>query len=218
MYDPAAGPRLGPVPSTGVRPDRTDPRPRRRVAPAGPAVPRPHGRPITLHRAPGTQSPPGDSCRAGRATSRSASAPARTSRLLEERLRRPSRRRAVGRRPEPRHDRRVSAEPARRPPEPPGATCSGGGRARARRFADGAFDRVFHVGGINGYRDRRRALAEMARVARPRHAHRRRRRGVRPHPTEHVRPLPGVPCPHRVRLRPDDRPSRSCRRARWTSG
>lgn len=34
-------------------------------------------------------------------------------------------------------------------------------------FADGTFDRVFHVGGINGYRDIARGLAEMARVAKP---------------------------------------------------
>jgi ubiquinone/menaquinone biosynthesis C-methylase UbiE/uncharacterized protein YbaR (Trm112 family) len=39
--------------------------------------------------------------------------------------------------------------------------------AHALPFPDGMFDRVFHVGGINGYRDRRRGLAEMARVARP---------------------------------------------------
>jgi SAM-dependent methyltransferase/uncharacterized protein YbaR (Trm112 family) len=34
-------------------------------------------------------------------------------------------------------------------------------------FADASFDRVFHVGGINGYRDISRGLAEMARVAKP---------------------------------------------------
>jgi SAM-dependent methyltransferase/uncharacterized protein YbaR (Trm112 family) len=34
-------------------------------------------------------------------------------------------------------------------------------------FADATFDRVFHVGGINGYRDVARGLAEMARVAKP---------------------------------------------------
>jgi ubiquinone/menaquinone biosynthesis C-methylase UbiE len=39
--------------------------------------------------------------------------------------------------------------------------------AHALPFADGSFDRVFHVGGIGSYRDRRLALAEMARVARP---------------------------------------------------
>jgi ubiquinone/menaquinone biosynthesis C-methylase UbiE len=39
--------------------------------------------------------------------------------------------------------------------------------AHALPFPDGAFDRVFHVGGINGYRDPGRALAEMARVAGP---------------------------------------------------
>lgn len=33
-------------------------------------------------------------------------------------------------------------------------------------FPDETFDRVFHVGAINGYHDRARALAEMARVAR----------------------------------------------------
>jgi ubiquinone/menaquinone biosynthesis C-methylase UbiE len=38
--------------------------------------------------------------------------------------------------------------------------------AHALPFPDGVFDRVLHVGAINGYRDRRRALAEMARVAR----------------------------------------------------
>jgi ubiquinone/menaquinone biosynthesis C-methylase UbiE len=39
--------------------------------------------------------------------------------------------------------------------------------AHALPFPDATFDRVFHVGAINGYRDRRRALSEMARVARP---------------------------------------------------
>jgi len=39
--------------------------------------------------------------------------------------------------------------------------------AHALPFPDASFDRVFHVGGINGYRDIRRALTEMARVARP---------------------------------------------------
>jgi ubiquinone/menaquinone biosynthesis C-methylase UbiE/alkylhydroperoxidase/carboxymuconolactone decarboxylase family protein YurZ/uncharacterized protein YbaR (Trm112 family) len=34
-------------------------------------------------------------------------------------------------------------------------------------FPDASFDRVFHVGGIAGYRDPARGLAEMARVARP---------------------------------------------------
>jgi ubiquinone/menaquinone biosynthesis C-methylase UbiE len=41
------------------------------------------------------------------------------------------------------------------------------GDAHALPFRDHAFDRVFHVGAINGYHDRRQALAEMARVARP---------------------------------------------------
>jgi ubiquinone/menaquinone biosynthesis C-methylase UbiE/uncharacterized protein YbaR (Trm112 family) len=41
------------------------------------------------------------------------------------------------------------------------------GDAHHLPFADATFDRVFHVGGINGYRDVRRGLAEMARVARP---------------------------------------------------
>ncbi len=39
--------------------------------------------------------------------------------------------------------------------------------AHALPFPDASFDRVFHVGGINGYRDVPRALAEMARVALP---------------------------------------------------
>lgn len=39
--------------------------------------------------------------------------------------------------------------------------------AHALPFPDASFDRVFHVGGIAGYRDPRRGLAEMARVARP---------------------------------------------------
>jgi ubiquinone/menaquinone biosynthesis C-methylase UbiE/uncharacterized protein YbaR (Trm112 family) len=39
--------------------------------------------------------------------------------------------------------------------------------AHALPFRDGWFDRVFHVGGISGFRDVRRALAEMARVAAP---------------------------------------------------
>jgi ubiquinone/menaquinone biosynthesis C-methylase UbiE/uncharacterized protein YbaR (Trm112 family) len=41
------------------------------------------------------------------------------------------------------------------------------GDAHALPFGDGGFDRVFHVGGIGGYRDPGRALAEMARVAVP---------------------------------------------------
>ena len=39
--------------------------------------------------------------------------------------------------------------------------------AHALPFADGTFDRVFHVGGINGFGDERLALAELGRVARP---------------------------------------------------
>lgn len=39
--------------------------------------------------------------------------------------------------------------------------------AEALPFPDASFDRVFHVGGIAGYRAPARALAEMARVARP---------------------------------------------------
>jgi ubiquinone/menaquinone biosynthesis C-methylase UbiE len=39
--------------------------------------------------------------------------------------------------------------------------------AHALPFPDASFDRVFHVGGIAAFRDPRRALAEMARVARP---------------------------------------------------
>ena len=39
--------------------------------------------------------------------------------------------------------------------------------AHALPFRDGAFDRVFHVGAMNSYRDPRAALAEMARVAAP---------------------------------------------------
>jgi ubiquinone/menaquinone biosynthesis C-methylase UbiE/uncharacterized protein YbaR (Trm112 family) len=39
--------------------------------------------------------------------------------------------------------------------------------AHALPFPDATFDRVFHVGGIGGYGDPRRGLAEMARVARP---------------------------------------------------
>ncbi len=39
--------------------------------------------------------------------------------------------------------------------------------AHALPFPDASFDRVFHVGGIAGYRDPRLGLAEMARVARP---------------------------------------------------
>ncbi len=41
------------------------------------------------------------------------------------------------------------------------------GDAHHLPFAPQHFDRVFHVGGINGFGDARRALAEMARVARP---------------------------------------------------
>jgi ubiquinone/menaquinone biosynthesis C-methylase UbiE/uncharacterized protein YbaR (Trm112 family) len=39
--------------------------------------------------------------------------------------------------------------------------------AHALPFPDATFDRVFHVGGIAAYRDPRRGLEEMARVARP---------------------------------------------------
>ena len=39
--------------------------------------------------------------------------------------------------------------------------------AHALPFADNVFDRVFHVGGINGYRNPAQGLAEMARVAKP---------------------------------------------------
>jgi ubiquinone/menaquinone biosynthesis C-methylase UbiE len=39
--------------------------------------------------------------------------------------------------------------------------------AHALPFPDHSFDRVFHVGGIAGFRDPARALAEMARVAMP---------------------------------------------------
>jgi ubiquinone/menaquinone biosynthesis C-methylase UbiE/uncharacterized protein YbaR (Trm112 family) len=39
--------------------------------------------------------------------------------------------------------------------------------AHALPFPDASFDRVFHIGGIAGYRDPARALAEMARVAMP---------------------------------------------------
>lgn len=41
------------------------------------------------------------------------------------------------------------------------------GDAHALPFPDHFFDRVFEIGGSNGYREPRRALAEMARVARP---------------------------------------------------
>lgn len=41
------------------------------------------------------------------------------------------------------------------------------GDAHALPFAASSFDRVFHVGGIGGYRDPRLALAEMARVSIP---------------------------------------------------
>ncbi|PYO40063.1 MAG: SAM-dependent methyltransferase [Gemmatimonadetes bacterium] len=41
------------------------------------------------------------------------------------------------------------------------------GDAHRLPFPDASFDRVLHVGGIATYRDPRRALAEMARVARP---------------------------------------------------
>ena len=39
--------------------------------------------------------------------------------------------------------------------------------AHALPFEDASFDRVFHVGGIASYGDKKKALAEMARVARP---------------------------------------------------
>ncbi len=41
------------------------------------------------------------------------------------------------------------------------------GDAHTLPFPDASFDRVLHVGGIGTYRDPRRALAEMARVAKP---------------------------------------------------
>ncbi len=39
--------------------------------------------------------------------------------------------------------------------------------AHALPFADGVFDRVFHVGAMGSFRDPRQALEEMARVAKP---------------------------------------------------
>lgn len=42
------------------------------------------------------------------------------------------------------------------------------GDAHSLPFQDHQFDRVFHVGGINGYRDPKTALSEMARVAKQR--------------------------------------------------
>lgn len=39
--------------------------------------------------------------------------------------------------------------------------------AHALPFPDSSFDRIFHIGGIAGYRDPRQGLAEMARVAKP---------------------------------------------------
>lgn len=41
------------------------------------------------------------------------------------------------------------------------------GDAHALPFGDHTFDRVFHVGGIGGYSDPARAMAEMSRVAMP---------------------------------------------------
>jgi ubiquinone/menaquinone biosynthesis C-methylase UbiE len=41
------------------------------------------------------------------------------------------------------------------------------GEAERLPFRDNTFDLVFHIGGINFFSDRRRALAEMLRVARP---------------------------------------------------
>lgn len=41
------------------------------------------------------------------------------------------------------------------------------GDAHALPFGDASFDRVFHVGGIGGFNEPGRAMAEMARVARP---------------------------------------------------
>lgn len=41
------------------------------------------------------------------------------------------------------------------------------GDAHTLPFADHSFDRVFEIGGVGGYHDPRRALAEMARVAQP---------------------------------------------------
>jgi len=41
------------------------------------------------------------------------------------------------------------------------------GDAHALPFPDGAFDRVFHVGAMGSFRDGRRVLAEMTRVAKP---------------------------------------------------
>jgi ubiquinone/menaquinone biosynthesis C-methylase UbiE len=39
--------------------------------------------------------------------------------------------------------------------------------AHALPFADATFDRVFHVGAVNSYRDPKLALTEMTRVAKP---------------------------------------------------
>ena len=78
------------------------------------------------------------------------------------------------------HDERLHGATAP-PPSPGGARTEGRehaptGRgpvylavadAHALPFPDASFDRVFHVGATNSFRDPRRALAEMARVARP---------------------------------------------------
>jgi ubiquinone/menaquinone biosynthesis C-methylase UbiE/alkylhydroperoxidase/carboxymuconolactone decarboxylase family protein YurZ len=57
--------------------------------------------------------------------------------------------------------RRVAASPPRHRVRL--ALCDG----HTLPFRDATFDRVLHVGGINGFRDRRRALREVARVTRP---------------------------------------------------
>jgi ubiquinone/menaquinone biosynthesis C-methylase UbiE len=41
------------------------------------------------------------------------------------------------------------------------------GAAESLPFKDAQFDSILHVGGINAFNDRRAALAEMVRVARP---------------------------------------------------
>lgn len=60
---------------------------------------------------------------------------------------------------------RECAERLRKNPDPAVRLLLGD--AHALPFADGSFDRVFHIGAVGSYRDPRLALAEMARVAVP---------------------------------------------------
>ena len=87
--------------------------------------------------------------------------------------------------------------------------------AEALPFQDATFDAVLHIGGINFFDDKAQALAEMARVAKPGHPRRGRRRErtrrprLRAHPARLPRHVPaGTPTRERP---PGRRPRRHAR-------